>query len=58
MKKSILNIGKVLNKSQQQKINGGMTDCSIASVCEGCGGFAGPGGTCFGGQMTWWCCNN
>lgn len=59
MKKSILNIGKALNKAQQKSINGGGTnDCTIPSVCEICGGFAGPGGSCFGGPATWFCCEN
>jgi len=58
MKKSILNVGKALSKAEQQKINGGNNDCTIPSVCQTCEGFAGPGGTCFGGPNTWFCCDN
>ncbi len=57
MKKSILNIGDALSRSEQKQINGGVTDCSLQNDCEACGGFWNSSGpTCFGGPLVWGCC--
>ncbi len=33
MKKSISNLGKVLNRNQQKEINGGIGICSSIAIC-------------------------
>ncbi|CAL2104708.1 hypothetical protein [Tenacibaculum sp. 190130A14a] len=36
MKKSILNLGKVLNKDNQKNINGGsIKGCKVLPICDG-----------------------
>jgi len=52
MRKEILNIGKALNKAEQQKINGGTVSCNTDSDCpksapggSGCNPFC-ANGTC------------
>ncbi len=40
MKKSILNIGKALNKAEQKQINGGITHKECFITCAGTGAFA------------------
>ena len=49
MKKSILNIGKALNKAEQKSINGG-ANCPIyaPSCCTSCGGYPLSNGCCLG----------
>lgn len=56
MKKSILNLGKALNKSEQQTINGG-AGCPTypADRCRSCGGFPVPNGCCLGTYETHVC---
>lgn len=34
MKKSILNLGKTLNKAEQKSINGGYRNCKVDSDCQ------------------------
>ncbi len=38
MRKSILNLGKAINKSQQKKISGGVgiSSCNVDSDCPSC----------------------
>lgn len=56
MKKSILNIGKILNKVEQKSIQGGMGCPQVPpNKCFGCGGFPTPGGCCLGDAQTWAC---
>ena len=56
MKKSILKLGKTLNKVQQKQINGG-ANCPIypASECLACGGHPLANGCCFGSMQTHAC---
>jgi hypothetical protein len=35
MKKSILNIGKALEKADQKEINGGIVGCKVLPWCDG-----------------------
>ena len=49
MKKSILNLGKALNKAEQTKINGGENECGFISLglpIKECP----PGAICVGGK--------
>ncbi|WP_299620480.1 hypothetical protein [uncultured Tenacibaculum sp.] len=58
MKKSILNLGKALNKQQQQEISGGFgATCPQYSAlqCTTCGGFSLPNGCCLGTSETHCC---
>ncbi|MBL4605569.1 MAG: hypothetical protein JKY02_07910 [Flavobacteriaceae bacterium] len=58
MKKSILNIGKTLNKAEQKSINGGAGCPQIdPRVCSACGGYSLFNGCCLGDQETWSCIN-
>jgi hypothetical protein len=56
MKKSILNLGKALEKAQQVQINGG-ANCPTypASRCLACGGHPLTNGCCFGSMQTHAC---
>ncbi len=56
MKKSILNLGKALEKAQQVQINGG-ANCPTypASRCLACGGHPLANGCCFGSMQTHAC---
>ncbi|WP_299163258.1 hypothetical protein [uncultured Tenacibaculum sp.] len=45
MKKSILNIGKVLAKTEQKSINGGISQCDAYNHCSG-SDFCCSGGGC------------
>ncbi len=47
MKKTILKLGKTINKSEQKKINGGFGDCDIAP--PGCPCHVRPGHPCLNG---------
>ncbi|CAL2060357.1 hypothetical protein [Tenacibaculum sp. 190524A05c] len=56
MKKSILNLGKSLNKVEQKQINGGF-NCPTypAERCLACGGGPLPNGCCLGSMETHYC---
>ncbi|MCD8399747.1 hypothetical protein G1K66_01840 [Tenacibaculum finnmarkense] len=50
MKKSILNLGKALNKAEQQTINGGNNACNFKYYpSTGCNGE----GVCYNGGCRW-----
>ncbi len=46
MKKSILNIGNALSKTEQKKVNGGSDDCFTPYLCYGAPNPFVPCGTC------------
>ncbi len=56
MKKSILNLGKALEKAEQKQINGGAS-CPTYSAkrCLACGGYPLPNGCCLGTTETHQC---
>ncbi|WP_299679006.1 hypothetical protein [uncultured Tenacibaculum sp.] len=59
MKKSILNLGKALNKKEQQEISGGLISVTCpqysAQQCLSCGGFPRTNGCCLGFAETHCC---
>ncbi|WP_442264477.1 hypothetical protein ACSIGC_08875 [Tenacibaculum sp. ZS6-P6] len=58
MKKSILNLGKFLNKADQRKIKGGIiANCPTyePSKCTACGGHPLANGCCLGSRETHFC---
>jgi len=56
MKKSILNLGKALDKAEQKTITGGV-NCPIYTPyeCQCCGGYSLPNGCCLGTVATHAC---
>ncbi|MFY7670383.1 hypothetical protein ACOSP6_04795 [Tenacibaculum sp. MEBiC06402] len=56
MKKSILKLGKTLEKSEQKQINGGASCPTYpASRCLACGGYPLSNGCCLGTMETHQC---
>jgi hypothetical protein len=56
MKKSILNIGKTLNKVEQKQIQGGGSCPQVnPNKCNLCGGFSIPNGCCVGDAAVYFC---